>query len=122
MPFGNLDDFLQEAVRDYLTRHDPELKLKAAAVVAKPLPVTDTRRVPNRVRDIVWARDGGRCSFIPSDGRRCSCRRGLELDHIRPYSQGGRSDDPANIRLLCREHNQLARRLVLVEGETEITS
>lgn len=120
MPFGNLDDFLQEAVRDYLTRHDPELKLQAQKS-AKPVPVTESRRVPNRVRDIVWARDGGRCAFISSEGRRCGARRGLELDHIRPFSAGGRSDDPANIRLLCREHNQLARRQVLVEMETGIT-
>lgn len=113
MPFGTLDDFLHEAVGDYLDRNDPELQLKVAAGPARP---SSGRRVPKRVRRAVWARDGGRCSFVALDGGRCECRRGLELDHVRPFSLGGRSDDAANVRLLCREHNQLERRRKLGEG------
>jgi len=37
----------------------------------------------------------------------------LEYDHIRPLSLGGRSDDPANVRLLCRAHNALEARRIL---------
>lgn len=116
-PFGSLDDFLGVAVEDYLSRHDPELKLRAEPRPRKLTPIRAGRRVARRLRDLVWARDGGRCSFLSGDGRRCECRRGLELDHIAPYSRGGRSDDPANIRLLCREHNQHERRRLLGEGE-----
>ncbi len=114
-PFGTLNDFLGEAIGEYLSRHDPELKLRADALAPAPVPVRG-RRVTRRLRDFVWARDGGRCSFVSEDGRRCECRRGLELDHIVPFSVGGRSDDPSNIRLLCREHNQHERRRLLGEG------
>jgi len=115
-PFGTLDNILNEVVEDYLSRHDPELKLKAEPRPSGPGPVRARRVVARRLRDLVWSRDGGRCTFVARDGKRCECRRGLEFDHIIPYSVGGRSDDPANIRLLCREHNQHERRRLLGEG------
>ncbi|MEI8191769.1 MAG: hypothetical protein WCI75_18805 [candidate division NC10 bacterium] len=47
-----------------------------------------------------------------TDGTRCPERGRLEFYHIRPCAMGGPSDDPANIRLLCRTHNQMfARRM-----------
>lgn len=71
------------------------------------------RRVPKRVEDEVWRRDGGRCAFIGGEGTRCGETAWLELDHVVPWALGGRSDDPENIRLLCRAHNQSeARRLL----------
>jgi 5-methylcytosine-specific restriction endonuclease McrA len=70
------------------------------------------RRIPQWVKDIVWARDGGSCSYPRAGGGRCGARGGLEFDHIVPWALGGPSDDPKNIRLLCRGHNQEeARRL-----------
>jgi hypothetical protein len=65
------------------------------------------RYIPSDVRRIVLARDGARCTWRGPDGTRCNCRAWLELDHIIPRSLGG-SNDPANIRLLCRFHNRLA--------------
>lgn len=71
-----------------------------------------TRRVPWSVRRMVWERDGARCAYRAEDGTRCSSTRPLQYDHIRPWALGGRSDDPGNIRLLCRAHNlHLARKL-----------
>lgn len=116
-PFGNLDSVLGEVVRDYLRRHDPELKLEALKPAPVPVAAKAGRRATRRVRDLVWARDGGRCAFTSADGRRCESRRGLELDHVTPYAAGGRSDDPSNLRLLCREHNQHERRRLLGEGQ-----
>lgn len=115
-PFGELDDFLGQAVGEYLERHDPELKLRTEDAAVAPLTVRADRKVARRLRDLVWVRDGGRCTFVSEAGRRCECRRGLELDHIVPFSIGGRSDDPGNVRLLCREHNQHERRRLLGEG------
>ncbi len=118
LPFGTLDEFLKVAVLEYLERHDLSLKLPKPV----PEPARDkgalpfSRYVPRKVRNAVWARDGGRCAFAADGGRRCEARRGLELDHVVPFSAGGRSDDPGNLRLLCREHNQLQRRLALAEG------
>ncbi|MBI5240147.1 MAG: HNH endonuclease, partial [Elusimicrobia bacterium] len=75
-----------------------------------------SRRVPQWVRDRVWERDQGRCSFRAADGRRCGPRAWLEFDHVRPYALGGASDDPANVRLLCRAHNQLRAREMFGEA------
>jgi hypothetical protein len=73
----------------------------------------DTARyVPAGLRDAVWIRDAGQCAFVAPDGSRCSGTRFLEIDHIRPYALGGRSDDAANLRLLCRAHNQLLARRI----------
>jgi hypothetical protein len=41
----------------------------------------------------------------PRDGRRCSARRCLELDHVDPWAAGGESTIE-NLRLRCRAHNQ----------------
>lgn len=71
-----------------------------------------TRRITKGVKDFVWGRDEGRCAFAAPDGMRCSATKNLEFDHIRPWALGGSSDDPANIRLLCRAHNQHAARKI----------
>lgn len=69
-----------------------------------------TRRVPHAVRQEIWRRDGGCCAYQAPDGTRCTANRRLQYDHIRPWALGGPSDDPANIRLLCRAHNLLLAR------------
>ena len=65
-----------------------------------------TRHIPKWVEDLVWRRDGGRCAYLGPQGHRCGETAWLELDHIVPWARGGRSDEPGNIRLLCRAHNQ----------------
>ncbi len=63
-------------------------------------------RISREVRRQVFARDGEQCTFVGPDGRRCSARSFLELDHIDPLGLGGASD-VANLRVRCRAHNQL---------------
>jgi len=58
------------------------------------------------VRDDVFVRDQGQCTFTARDGTRCRCRKGLHIDHIQPFATGG-SHDIANFRLLCGAHNRL---------------
>lgn len=101
-PSGRLEEVLARVADDFLARHDPALK-KPAPV--RPPRVVETRRIPQWVKDHVWARDGGRCAYAAPDGTRCGGRGGLEYDHVTPWSLGGSSDDPQNIRLLCRAHN-----------------
>jgi 5-methylcytosine-specific restriction endonuclease McrA len=64
-------------------------------------------RITRAVRRQVFERDGLRCSFVSSEGRRCDARAFLELDHIEPRAHGG-ADDTVNLRVRCRAHNQLA--------------
>ena len=63
-----------------------------------------SRHIPPAIRDLVYARDGGRCAFVRADGRRCGSTWDLEIDHIVPLARGGESS-PGNLRLLCRKHN-----------------
>jgi len=67
------------------------------------------RYVPMSVRRETHARDRGQCAFVSADGRRCTARAFLELDHRKPFARLGAPDVP-NIRLLCRAHNLLHAR------------
>ncbi len=128
-PDGRLEDVVKEALELLLDRKDPQrrLGLKAPApgpaAAAPPaggavVPLSGEPRflrslrtgryIPARVKAAVWRRDDGRCAWRFEDGTPCGSRDGLEYDHVRPFSRGGRSDTPRNVRLLCRLHNRLA--------------
>jgi 5-methylcytosine-specific restriction endonuclease McrA len=79
-----------------------------------PTSVVRTRYIPTVVKRAVWRRDGGACSFVSKiNGKTCGSRHRLQMDHIRPFSMGGKSDEPENLRLLCFQHNQAERVRVL---------
>lgn len=63
------------------------------------------RQIPTPVKQMVWARDGGRCTFTNESGQRCPSRDCLEYDHIVPVARGGLATIE-NLRLRCRAHNQ----------------
>ncbi len=56
------------------------------------------KTIPNRVKQFVWNRDGGRCVECDSNQR-------LEYDHIIPLALGG-SDTERNLQLLCELCNR----------------
>jgi 5-methylcytosine-specific restriction endonuclease McrA len=78
-------------------KHDPP----RAARPANP----DSRHIPEAMREAVWERDGGRCTFTSESGHRCECRTHLEFDHIIPFARGGETS-VENLQLRCRAHNQ----------------
>jgi hypothetical protein len=57
------------------------------------------------VQRAVDERDGGQCTFIGRDGRRCEERRFLHYHHLRPWIVGG-PPTVINIALRCSAHNQ----------------
>jgi 5-methylcytosine-specific restriction endonuclease McrA len=73
-----------------------------AVSAAKPR----SRHIPSAVREQVWKRDGGQCTFVCEDGRRCAEQR-VEFDHVLEFARGGEST-VANLRLRCHAHNQHA--------------
>lgn len=127
-PAGNLDYIFQEALEALLDKKDPERRLSKKEESGRPRPPCRTedpanqnpllysRYIPRAVRDAVWRRDGGQCVYIGTDGERCVERGGLEFDHIVPYALGGPSNNAANLRLVCKAHNQLFARRTF--GET----
>lgn len=108
-PSGAMEDVIGEALRRFVTQEIPR---KSRRRRKPPRGVGARRRIPKHVEVEVWRRDGGRCAFVGSEGIRCGATAWLELDHIVPWALGGRSDDPANVRLLCRAHNQSEARRV----------
>ena len=102
---------IKAALKALLARIDPAVCENTRRKALR----AEGRRVPKTVKAVVCKRDGGQCAYRGPDGRRCPSRTWLEYDHIVPYALGGRSDDPANIRLLCRSHNQLEARLIFGE-------
>lgn len=63
-----------------------------------------SRHVPAAVKRAVWARDGGRCAFVATSGRRCRESRHLDFHHVHPWAAGGPTT-VENVQLRCRAHN-----------------
>ena len=76
------------------------------------------RYVPAEVKRTVVKRDGGRCTFVGDDKRRCGTRKDLEFDHVTPVAKGGRTT-VENLRLRCRRHNQVEADRAFGEGFME---
>jgi 5-methylcytosine-specific restriction endonuclease McrA len=98
----------------YLERHDPVRRALRRQKKEQPVETTrsdssqnPSRHIPIAVRDRIFQRDGGRCTFVAPDGTRCQATESLQIDHIHPFAAGG-ANDPANLRLLCPVHNRLA--------------
>jgi len=61
--------------------------------------VPDHRRlIPGWVKQKVFKRDKGQCVL-------CGAKDNLHFDHDFPFSRGGASVTPANVRVLCARHN-----------------
>lgn len=61
------------------------------------VPKQQRPKIPQEVRDAVFARDGHVC-------QECGATEDLALDHIYPWSRGG-PDTEDNLRVLCRSCN-----------------
>ncbi|MBI3018718.1 MAG: HNH endonuclease [Deltaproteobacteria bacterium] len=120
-PQGKLEDILDDALELLLEKKDPERKIQRGQLIKKevsqkeqgaflemPLALSDTirsRYVPEKIKQVIWKRDQGQCSYTSSEGKKCGERNFLELDHVHPWGLGGNST-LENLRLLCRTHNQ----------------
>jgi hypothetical protein len=86
-------------------------EISAAGAAAEPrqgalTPRRRGRYVAAAERRQVFERDGGRCSYVDSQGGRCRETRYLELHHFEPFAQGGANLAP-NLTLRCTTHNAL---------------
>ncbi len=76
------------------------------------------RQISSRDSREVYARDGGRCTFVSDDGRRCDACHFLQLDHIKPHATG-RQATVDNLRLRCGAHNRRSARLYFGTAQVE---
>lgn len=64
--------------------------------------------LPTRIRRQVFAKAQHQCEFVSREtGARCTSKFQLEIDHRKPLALDG-GDEPENLRILCRSHNQRA--------------
>ena len=102
LPSGNVEQVLERALDSLIERLE---KRKFGNANAPPRQGGTRRAIPSQIRALVYKRDGGRCTKVYEDGRRCEATTRLEFDHIVPLAKGGRTT-VENLRLLCRPHNQ----------------
>src|SRR5262249_24044787 len=97
-----------DAVSEKLARLEARRFAKTQAprkeIVSQSTRQSRSRYIPAAVRRAVYARDGGRCRYVDSQGRRCAARDHLAFHHRRPYGYGG-EHDAENLCLMCRTHN-----------------
>ena len=113
-------EVLQVALTECRDRHSPsarqkrrEAKKGAATPDSRRRECSDSsRHIPADIKDEVFVRDDGRCSYVAHDGTRCASTTGLQIDHIRPFAMGG-GHDLANLRLLCAAHNRRAAEITM---------
>ena len=113
-PMGDLESIFDAALEALLDKIDPERRRARARPDGVPRPIEDeTRQIPEWVKRKARERDRDQCAYLSSEGVRCGSRHFLQFDHIKPWSLGGRSDEPDNIRQLCANHNRwLARQMI----------
>ncbi len=63
-----------------------------------------SRYVPAAVRDAVWRRDGGRCTFVGTGGHVCGSTFQIEVHHVQPFARGGAAT-VCGLALRCRSHD-----------------
>ena len=108
IPDGDPAQIFERAIR-MLVADLARRKTGAADRPRTPRPRTrNTRAIPASVMRVVWARDGGQCAFIGTDGR-CGETGFLEYHHVYLYTDGGEAT-PDNIQLRCQAHNHYEAR------------
>ncbi len=131
-PQGKLEDLVREAFELLLQKKDPERKFKKdgdltendlvgnkttnhGEITNSSQTDQNNRYIPRNITQQIWERDRGRCCYKSPQGKQCSEKGGLELDHIEPWALGGKSNVD-NLRLLCHTHNQLRAKQTFASG------
>lgn len=110
VPDGNLAKVLGaalDALIGNVTKERFAVGRKPRSSPAKDPAKPPSRHIPDRIKRAVFERDGGRCTFVGKDGRRCAETGALEFDHIDGFARAP-VHAADRIRLLCRAHNQHA--------------
>jgi hypothetical protein len=124
LPSGELAALFEQAL-DHLIREETKRRMgagrsKKRADISSQRPrraKSGSRYIPREVARQVWERDGSQCSFVDDQGRRCSERRFLTIEHRDPHALGG-PPTVENLCLLCAPHNGHTARQVF--GEEQI--
>lgn len=104
-PEGKLEDIIDEILDFYLEKNDPEKK--KVTNIKTYMTTKHSRYIPQNIKNLVWQRDQGQCTYVSEEGKRCEEKYFLEFDHKKEFARGGSSTNPLNLQLLCQTHNRL---------------
>ena len=114
VPDGDVGKILARAVTVLLAevrkRKFAETSRPRAAEPARSANELPSRHIPAAIRRAVSQRDGDRCTYVSSGGRRCDSREFLEFDHAEAWTRT-HAHAIEGITLRCRAHNQQRARL-----------
>lgn len=97
-PQGRFEDIFDEALELLLEKKDPlhchsernevkrGIQSKAGSLgrslgMTEKSGMTNKRYIPQEIRQEVWKRDNGQCSYVSLNGKPCGEKNFLELDH-----------------------------------------
>jgi hypothetical protein len=61
-----------------------KLEPRVSPTLEKNQKISETRYIPEKVKALVWKRDGGKCTYISPDGKRCNSEHALQYEVHRP--------------------------------------
>jgi hypothetical protein len=117
VPSGDLGELVERAL-DALIEKETRRRVGAGLPRKRRELKAGSRRIPVEIARAVWERDQAQCTFVDAEGRRCSERRFLTLEHRQPFALGG-APTLENICLLCASHNLERARAVFGEQHVE---
>jgi hypothetical protein len=117
VPSGDLGELVERAL-DALIEKETRKRFGAGRPRKQRELKGGSRHIPVEIARAVWERDQGQCAFVDAEGRRCSERRFLTLEHRQPFALGG-PPTLENICLLCASHNLQRARVVFGEPHVE---
>ena len=62
---------------------------------------------PSEVWERLLEKAGYRCEYVGPDGKRCSARTNLQIEHTRPFAVY-QDNAEKGLRVYCRTHNHFA--------------
>ena len=83
-----------------------EAELREVKPRASVKSLDTSRYIPAQLRSDIFKQDKAQCSYVAADGTRCTETHYLEVDHVKPFGIGGKTE-PGNVRVLCSMHNLL---------------
>ena len=117
LPSGDLGQLFERAL-DALLEKETRRRFGADRPRKRRPLKEGSRHIPVDIERAVWQRDDAQCTFLDSQGRRCSERHFLTIEHRQPFALGG-SPTIDNLCLLCRAHNMASAREVFGDKRIE---
>lgn len=115
---SNLENVFERALDLMLEKIDPEKRQERreqksekkqgeenSQIIVPRLASNPVRKpISIKTRDQVFKKFGSQCSYISAEGKRCSTRSYLQIDHIKSVCHGG-GNEIENLQLLCTAHH-----------------